>query len=120
MATATKVTRPVGHRNEVTLTGRLSGLPEEREMPSGDVVVSFRVVVARPEQKLPAGVRRPTVDTIDCAAWLAAARRTVATWDEGDLVEVTGSLRRRFFQAGGAAQSRVEVEVGKAKRVARA
>jgi single-strand DNA-binding protein len=120
MVTATKDVRSVGHRNEVVLTGRLSGLPEEREMPSGDVVVTFRLVVDRPEQKLPEGVRRTTIDTIDCAAWLAAARRSAASWDDGDVLEVAGSIRRRFFQGPSGSQSRVEVEVAKVKRVARA
>lgn len=120
MAARTTEDRAVGHRNEVTLVGRLSGAPEERELPSGDVVVTFRLVVARPEQKPPEGVRRPTVDTLDCAAWQGAPRRSAATWSDGDVIEVIGTLRRRFFRATGAAQSRVEVEVAKARRVAKA
>lgn len=120
MATATKDPVDVGHRNEVTLVGRLSGAPEEREMPSGDVVMSFRLVVARPEQKLPEGVRRATVDTLECSAWQAATRRSAATWADGDVIEVSGALRRRFFTVGGRSQSRVDVEVAKAKRLARA
>jgi single-strand DNA-binding protein len=119
MASATTEERAVGHRNEVTVAGRLSGAPEERELPSGDVVVTFRVVVPRPEHRRPKGVRRATVDTIDCAAWTAATRRSAAAWVDGDLIEVSGSLRRRFFQTGGASQSKVEVEVARAKRLAR-
>ena len=34
--------------NEVHLVGRVSSEPEERELPSGDVVVLFRLVVPRP------------------------------------------------------------------------
>ena len=119
-ATSTKTRPAVGHRNEVVLTGRLSGVPEERELPSGDVVMTFRVVVARPESRQPAGVRRASVDTIDCAAWTAAARRALAGWVDGDVVEVRGALRRRFFQGAAGSQSRMEVEVARVRRVARA
>ena len=93
--------------NEVRLTGRVSGSPEQREMPSGDVVVLFRVVVPRP-----AGRRAPsarganrkggaTVDTIDVACWSARTRRAALRLQEGETAEVTGSLRRRFFRASG-------------------
>ena len=48
------------------------------------------------------------------------ARRTrtiapVSRWAAGDVVEVTGELHRRFFSAGGAVASRVEVEVSSGK-----
>jgi single-strand DNA-binding protein len=108
-------------RNEVWLTGRVGGAPEERALPSGDVLVSFRVVVGRPPP--PRGSvreRAPTVDTIDCAAWRRDVRRVVLGWSAGDVVEVTGALRRRFWRAGAGAASRTEVEVLKAKRVAKA
>ncbi|HVF05845.1 MAG TPA: single-stranded DNA-binding protein [Frankiaceae bacterium] len=105
-------------RNEVTLAGRLPAAAEERTLPSGDVLVSFRVVVARPPAR-PAA-RGPAVDAIDCVAWSAPARRTVLGWAAGDAVEVTGALRRRFWRAGGGAASRTEVEVLKARRVAKA
>ncbi len=45
---------------------------------------------------------RQTVDALECAAWSARARRSVAAWAADDVVEVVGSLRRRFFRAGGA------------------
>lgn len=105
-------------RNEVTLAGRLPAAAEERALPSGDVLVSFRVVVARPPGK-PAA-RGPVVDTIDCVAWGAPVRRTVLGWAAGDAVEVTGALRRRFWRAGGSAVSRTEVEVLRARRMAKA
>jgi single-strand DNA-binding protein len=104
-------------RNEVSLTGRVGARPEERALPSGDVVVSFRVVVERPP---PRRERGPTVDTIDCNAWLGKVRRTVLAWSPGDVVEVTGALRRRFWRAGAGAASRTEVEVLRARRLAKA
>lgn len=110
-------------RNEVVLAGRLSGAPERRELPSGDLLVSFRLVVRRPPpRKAPkAGVPRPpTIDTIDCVTWSADVRRAVKSWAKDDVVEVTGALRRRFWRAGAGPVSRTEVEVSQARRLARA
>ncbi|HYH34373.1 MAG TPA: single-stranded DNA-binding protein [Nocardioides sp.] len=101
--------------NQVQLCGRVSGDPEERELPSGDRMWSFRVVVPR---ERPRG--RQTVDVLDCAVWSGRARRTVARWCDGDQVEVAGELRRRFFRSGGATASRVEVEVTSARLIRRA
>ena len=106
-------------RNEVMLAGRLPAAAEERVLPSGDTLVTFRVVVGRAGQR-PAGSRVPAIDTIDCAVWGGSARRTVLGWAPGDVVEVTGALRRRFWRAGGGAASRTEVEVQRARRLAKA
>jgi single-strand DNA-binding protein len=102
--------------NEVRLVGRISQAPEERVLPSGDAVWTFRVVVARAE----GGPTRQSVDALDCAVWSGRVRRSVATWAEGDVVEVSGAMRRRFFRAGGATASRVEVEVGAGRVIRRA
>ena len=109
-------------RNEVLLVGRVSGAPQERELPSGDALVGWRVVVARPPggRKPPPGVRPPTVDTLDCVAWAAGVRRTARGLADGDVVEVRGSLRRRFWRAGVGASSRTEVEVASVVRLHRA
>ena len=74
-ATGTPVDR-TAPRNEVVLVGRVPAAPQERELPSGDRLVMWRVVVGRPPvRRPPDGVRSPTVDTLDCVAWTAAARR---------------------------------------------
>ena len=99
------------------LRGRLSAAPEERTLPSGDTVWTFRVVVGRPPREDPPRAR---VDALECAAWTARVRRSVATWREGDVVEVAGALRRRFYKAGGATVSRVEVEVERGRVIRRA
>lgn len=101
--------------NEVRLSGRLPADPLERELPSGDTVWTFRVVVRRPGNNARAGV-----DTVDCAAYAAAAARSVRSWRSGDEVEVQGGLRRRFWRSPTGARSRYEVEVVRARRVARA
>lgn len=89
--------------NEVRLVGRVSGEPQARVLPSGDEVVTLRVVVSRTDG-------RP-VDTIDLACWSARARRSVEHLRDGTRVEVEGSLRRRFYRTPGGAASRYEVEV---------
>lgn len=112
----------IASRNEVVLVGRLSGEPLDRELPSGDVLRTWRLVVERGPSKRPTpeGQKVSTIDTVDCFAWTAALLRTAATWRSGDILEVEGSLRRRFWQAGGGVQSRTEVEVSRAKRLSRA
>ena len=101
--------------NEVRLVGRVSQAPEQRELPSGDVLWTFRVVVPRP-----ATSGRGTVDALECAAWSARARRSVASWQPDDVVEVSGAVRRRFFRTAGGAASRVEVEVSRGRLIRRA
>lgn len=108
-------------RNEVVLVGRVSGLPEERSLPSGDALVSWRVVVDRPAPRRapPPGVRVVTVDTLDCVAWKPSLRRAALRLTDGDVVYVEGSLRRRFWRSGLGAASRTEVEVAAVRRVRR-
>ena len=103
--------------NEVVLVGRLSKPAEQQVLPSGSDLWKFRVIVGRP----PSAVSRVTVDTLDCVVWTKRPARSVSGWRTGDLVEVKGSLRRRFFTpAGGGRVSRCEVEVSTAKLIRRA
>jgi len=108
---------PSGHVNEVHLVGRLAGEPRRRDLPSGDVLVSFRVVVSRAPARRGARTGAPTVDTLDCAAWRADVQRSVERAADGDLVELHGSLRRRFWRVGAGSASRSEVEVVRMKRL---
>jgi len=85
-------------------------------LPSGDAVWTFRIVVAREET----GHSRQSVDALECAVWAGRVRRSVTTWGPGDVVEVTGAMRRRFYRAGGAVASRVEVEVSGGRLIRRA
>jgi len=102
--------------NEVRLAGRLAAAPQERELPSGDTVWTFRVVVRRPGGR---GTRVGAVDTVDCAAYSAAAARSVRSWLAGDEVQVDGALRRRFWRSPTGARSRYEIEVSRGRRTAR-
>ncbi len=57
-------------RNDVLLVGRLPAAASSRELPSGDVLVQFRLVIPRSGSGMDREVRprAPTVDTIDCVA----------------------------------------------------
>jgi single-strand DNA-binding protein len=107
---------PAVHRNEVLLTGRVSACPQVRELPSGDVLMTFRLIVDRDPPIAGKKPHRRQVDTIDCAVWTARAQRTVRSWQPDDVVEIHGALRRRFRRTPGGPISRVEVEVHKARR----
>jgi single-stranded DNA-binding protein len=105
----------IDHRNEVVLVGRMSSPALSRQLPSGDTVTTWRLVVERPPS-----ARRPNqpVDVVDCGAWLSRVRRQVGGWQIGDVIEVHGSLRRRFWRTGtGAPTSRTEVEVSAVTRL---
>ncbi|MGH8895017.1 MAG: single-stranded DNA-binding protein [Actinomycetes bacterium] len=113
---------PVTHANEVRLVGRLAAEPVRRELPSGDVLVSFRLVVQRQTTTRGASAagstsRSPTVDAIDCAAWRKDVHRSLGRAAPGDVLEVEGALRRRFWRSAGGAASRSEVEVMRIRRV---
>ena len=82
------------------------------------VVLAFFFYLKFQNRGTPAS--RQTVDAIECAAWSAKARRSVITWSADDVVEVTGELHRRFFRAGGAVASRVEVEMASGRVIRRA
>lgn len=103
--------------NEVRLVGRVSQAAEERELPSGDSVLLFRLVVARTGDLRGS---RQRVDVLDCAVWGGRVRAAARAWEAGDVVEVSGSVRRRFFRSGAAAASRYEIEVLSGRRVRRA
>ncbi len=106
----------VVHRNEVLLVGRIEVAPTERVLPSGDQVVSWRLSV----QRSPVPERRTlALDSVDCVAGAVAVARRAPSWRPGDVMEVTGSLRRRFWRGANGVQSRCEVEVVRARRIAR-
>ncbi|MCE1177650.1 MAG: single-stranded DNA-binding protein [Micrococcales bacterium] len=99
-------------RNTVELVGHLSAAPQTRTLPSGDELVTLRLVVDRPP-----GSRGPSVDTIDLACWSARTRAFASRYAVGDVLEVSGALRRRFFKTSGGPASRYEVEVSRVKRL---
>jgi single-strand DNA-binding protein len=105
--------------NEVRLVGRVSGSPREQVLPSGDPLVSIRIVVPRPASRR-RDRRRSTIDTLDCVAWTSRPRAVLAALQADDIVTVSGALRRRFWRGEHGPASKVEVEVTQAKRRRRA
>lgn len=91
--------------NFVQLRGRVSNDPVALTLPSGDRLLSFRLVVPRSGAVLRRSRQR--IDVIDCAAWTTPLQRRVQRLAAGDSVQVTGALRRRF--AGGASWVSVDL-----------
>jgi single-strand DNA-binding protein len=99
--------------NEVRLVGRVTSLAVERELPSGDKVVEFRVVIGRGKMRN----GKKEVDSLDIAAWSAKARRAALAVKIDSWVEVKGSVRRRFWRAPTGLASRWQVEASEVVRL---
>lgn len=84
--------------NVVALRGRLARPAEQRLLPSGDRLVALELTVHR------AGDKAETVPVV----WFDPPA-SAAALDHDQEVVVVGRVRRRFFRAGGATQSRTEV-----------
>lgn len=104
------------------LCGRVSIPADERRLPSGDTIMTTRVIIDRAAQRGRTGQARSKqrVDAIDCVAWTSRVQRTIRRWQPGDTVCLEGAIRRRFYRTERGLVSRVEVEVTQARRVARA
>ena len=83
--------------NIVVLRGTLSRDPDRRELTAGGDILQFDLVT-----QLESG-SNSTVPV----SWFDAPEEPGLA--EGSQVVVVGSVRRRFFRAGGATQSRTEV-----------
>jgi len=108
--------------NDVRLVGRLTAEPAVVELPSGDTLITFRISVPRASPTRAASsapAKGQRVDSVPCTAWTPRLRRSILAWRPGDLVEVSGAVRCRFYQAGGATRSRVEVEATAARIIRR-
>ena len=95
--------------NDVSLVGRLSDVPLVKTLPSGDLIMLWRLIVDRPpaERRTP----RRAVDTINCVTFDSRLFGPAGEWRPDQLLEVHGALRRRFFPGG----SRCEVVVDRAQ-----
>lgn len=119
----------VPHRNEIVVVGELTAPVEPRRRTDGGEVLTFRVAVrgatagpsrdltpTRPIEVGLAGRR----DVLDCVVSAIVVRRRLETYRAGDVIELSGSLRHRFWNTAGQVQSRYEIEVVTLKRLARA
>jgi single-strand DNA-binding protein len=101
------------HRNEVHLVGEVSTLPAEREMSDGRGAVTFRLDVRVHSD---GGMLR---DSLDITLYGARARKSALSWDVGDVVEIEGVVRRKFYKAGDNSRPFTVIEADRAKRVRR-
>ena len=95
--------------NDLLLRGRISAVAVVKELPSGDKVVEFRLIVSRE--------RRDGVDTLDIGAWSAKSRRIAMTLKPDEWVEVSGAIHRRFWTGAGGLASRWQVEAVEISRI---
>lgn len=95
--------------NDCLLRGRVSAPAVERELPSGDRVVEFRIIISRSE--------RDGVDTLDITAWSSKSRRSGLSLKAGEWIEVAGSIRRRFWQGSAGLASRWQIEAESISRL---
>lgn len=95
--------------NDCLLRGRVSAVATDRELPSGEHVVEFRLIVTRD--------KREGVDTLDIAAWSGKSRRSALALKPGEWVEISGSIRRRFWQGPAGLASRWQVEAESITRI---
>ncbi|USY18189.1 single-stranded DNA-binding protein [Nocardiopsis exhalans] len=105
--------RAEGQRNEVFVLGRVTSAPFEREFPSGARLVTWRICMARPE----APGRRARSASLTLVSFDEALCAKVHGWRVGDVVRVTGELRRRIWRGWKGVQSVLEVEVDTATLV---
>jgi single-strand DNA-binding protein len=95
--------------NDVLLRGRVSQEAIEKQLPSGDKVVEFRLIVTRDRQS--------GVDTLDIAAWSAKSRRSALSLVADEWVEISGSIHRRFWSGPAGLASRWQVEAVEISRM---
>ena len=95
--------------NDVLLRGRVSSLAVEKELPSGDKVMEFRIVIARSDEE--------GFDTIDISAWSSKLRRTAASLKNDQWVEVSGSIKRRFWRGATGLASRWQIDASEISRL---
>ncbi|MEE2041488.1 single-stranded DNA-binding protein [Nocardiopsis sp. CT-R113] len=95
------------HRNEVVVAGRITAEPLVRELPSGDRVATWRICVARPTDTRYAG---RAFDSITCASFDQDLHEGIRGWRVGDVVRMSGELRRRTWRGREGVRSVCEVE----------
>lgn len=100
--------------NEVTLIGRLGSTVTEHELPSGDIVTAFSVVVDRPLRDRRGST---TVDAIPCQTFSRAIGARVMSWEPGLRIQVCGALRRRFWRSGAGTSSVLQVQATMVRRL---
>lgn len=109
MSKAKVLTQGPEYQNQVVIVGRCSGPGEEKVLPSGDKVVEFRIIVGRDD--------REGYDTFDVALWSSVLRKRGVNLKSDEWVEISGTLRRRFWKVGAVSASRWQVEARELRRI---
>jgi single-strand DNA-binding protein len=100
------------------IVGRLGTRVDRRELPSGDEIAVFTVVVDRPaRESRRAPANGVSVDAIACQSFRVPIMRRLEGLSAGDWVRVEGTLRRRFWRSGAGLGSAMEVDVRRLGRV---
>ena len=84
--------------NEVLLVGRLSQEPVVKTLASGDLILTWRLIVDRPADQW--RTSRKAVDTFNCTSFDEQLFGQAKQWRPGEMLEVRGALRRRFWRGG--------------------
>ncbi|MFC4061933.1 single-stranded DNA-binding protein [Planomonospora corallina] len=97
-------------RNEVTLVGRLPEAVQIKSSRSGARFGTWRLIVRRRQEG-----RRTRVDTIPCVSFDPDVIESAEAWLPDDMIEVMGSLRRRWWGGKDSKSTAHEVEVRTAR-----
>ncbi|MBT2227292.1 single-stranded DNA-binding protein [Nonomuraea sp. NEAU-A123] len=98
-------------RNEVVLVGRLSATPEDKPLPSGDILTKWRLIVRRPHHRSD----QTMTDSVPCATFDPEAAAFVRSLRPRDTMEIKGAFRCHVYGPTAAKIWRYEVEVSMAK-----
>lgn len=100
--------------NLVEISGTVSQEPSERVLADDRTVLNWRIKVLRDESGS---------DSVPCVLELSQVPNSVITkvrnLEIGQSVAISGQIRSRFWQSGGASSSRLEVEVHSLKKVSK-
>ena len=99
-------------RNLVILTGRLTGEPVLRYLPSGAPVANFSVAVNRNTRKKDGSFEDVLEGFFDCELFDSLGIAAAENLRKGQLVQLTGALLQKRFQSKAGEQvSKVEIRV---------
>ena len=113
MTAAAAASSNTEHRNEVYLVGEVSTAPEERTLSDGRGVMTFRLEVRADSET------GPIRDSFDITIADGRTRKAARAWEVGNLIEIEGVVRRKFYKAGAASKPFTVIEAASAKRLRR-
>lgn len=100
-------------RNDVHISGRVSGVPEEHVMPGGNAMVKWRVSVRRRGRPR----RGHPVDVVPCVTFDPAVAAVARELGVGDVIELSGMLRCRVWGPARAKVWDYQVEAASVRRI---